>query len=185
MAVEIPFQKDLEFEYGRSTQHILVTHTHADHSPGCSLLQQHTDAKTYAMGKHGLGRVRDDSEFGADWDFTPDVQLSDGDELRTNEWSLSSVYTPGHAANHLSFYLAQENALFCGDAVMGWSTTIVSPPDGNMLEYMNTLERLLQRNDEFYYPTHGAPIEQAKGYVQALYEHRLERQQQVITGDLQ
>jgi len=237
MTVDIPFQKHLEFEYGRVDQlsplvrrviannpsaftfygtgtyivgrnkvaiidpgpadsdhidailkatrgetitHILVTHTHLDHSPGCVLLQKHTDAKTYAFGKHGLGRTRDESDFGADWQFVPDEKLADGQILESESWSLTSVFSPGHAANHLSFYLPLERALFCGDAVMGWSTTIVSPPDGNMVDYMHTLDRLLARDDDIYYPTHGAPITAPANYVQALYDHRLEREQQVI-----
>ena len=237
MAVDIPFQKHLEFEYGKVDQlsplirrviannpspftlhgtgtyivgrdkvavidpgpadpahidailkatrgesitHILVTHTHTDHSPGCALLQQHTDANTFAFGVHGLGRTRDESDFGADWQFVPDKKLTDGETLESESWSLTSVFSPGHAANHLSFYLAQERALFCGDAVMGWSTTIVSPPDGNMVDYMQTLERLLLREDNTYYPTHGAPITAPNDYVRALYNHRLEREQQVM-----
>ncbi len=238
MAVEIPFQKDLNFEYGKADQlsplirrviaknpspftfygtgtyivgrgqvavidpgpadqnhidsilaalqnevisHIFVTHTHVDHSPGCVLLQQQVDAKTYAYARHGddSGRERDDSEFGADWDFKPDVLLEDGESIQTQTWSLEAIFTPGHASNHLSFYLPQERALFCGDAVMGWSTTIVSPPDGNMVDYMKTLDRLLERDDAIYYPTHGAPIEKPDTFVRALYQHRLEREQQV------
>ena len=237
MAVDIPFQKHLEFEYGEVDQlspkvrrvvannpsrftfygtgtyivgsgkvaiidpgpsdpahidailkatngetitHILVTHTHLDHSPGCGLLQQHTDANTYAFGKHGLGRAEDESDFGADWLFDPDEKLADGETIDSENWSLTAVYSPGHATNHLSFYLSSERALFCGDAVMGWSTTIVSPPDGNMVDYMQTLDRLLARDDNIYYPTHGAPIASPHNYVQALYDHRLEREQQVI-----
>ncbi len=237
MAVQIPFQKNLEFAYGVADQlsplvrrviadnpsaftlfgtgtyivgrgnvaiidpgpadqthidailsatqgeritHIFVTHTHVDHSPGCELLQQSTTAKTYALGRHGMGRERDESEFGADWNFNPDVLLTDGETVAGDQWSLSCVFSPGHAANHLSFYLEQEGALFCGDAVMGWSTTIVSPPDGNMHDYMNTLKKLRARQDNIYYPTHGAPIERPGAYIQALYDHRLEREQQVI-----
>lgn len=237
MAVDIPFQKTLEFEYGKVDQlsplvrrviannpsaytffgtgtyiigreklavidpgpaderhiaalldatqgetitHILVTHTHLDHSPGCALLQRYTDARTYAYSSHGHGRVRDQEDFGADWDFTPDVSVADGEALVSDHWSLTGVYTPGHAANHLSFYLEQERALFCGDAVMGWSTTIVSPPDGNMVDYMKTLDLLRARDDSIYYPTHGAPIKSPAPYVQALYEHRLEREKQVM-----
>lgn len=170
---------------GKNVSHILVTHTHSDHSPGCALLQQHVDAKTYALGVHGQGstgkvRPRDNTEFGADWDFKPDVMLKDGETLSSSEWSLTGLHTPGHATNHLSFYLAQENALFCGDAVMGWSTTIVSPPDGNMIEYMHTLELLLERKDDIYYPTHGAPIKKPKDFVRSLYDHRLEREQQIL-----
>jgi len=118
---------------GEVISHIFVTHTHVDHSPGCALLQQHVNAKTYAYACHGK-----------------------------EDWSLTGVFTPGHAANHMGFYLPQERALFCGDAVMGWSTTIVSPPDGNMVAYMHTLDRLLARDDDIYYPTHGAPIPNPK-----------------------
>lgn len=160
--------------------HIFITHTHIDHSPGCALLQQHTDAPSYAYARHGLGRLRDDSDFGADWNFIPDTLLADGQSTVSDTWSLEGLFTPGHAANHLSFYLPQERALFCGDAVMGWSTTLVSPPDGNMVDYMKTLNRLLVRDDVVYYPTHGAPIQSPAPYVQVLYQHRLEREQQVI-----
>ena len=237
MAVDIPFQKHLDFEYGQVDQlsplvrrviaenpgpftfygtgtyivgrgqvavidpgpadqqhidailaatqgevisHIFVTHTHVDHSPGCALLQQHVNAKTYAYACHGPGRERDDSDFGADWNFQPDVLIADDETVAKEDWSLTGVFTPGHAANHMGFYLPQERALFCGDAVMGWSTTIVSPPDGNMVAYMHTLDRLLARDDDIYYPTHGAPIPNPKPYVQALHQHRLEREQQVI-----
>ena len=237
MVVQIPFQKHLDFEYGKVDQlsplirrviadnpspftlfgtgtyivgrgqvavidpgpadqkhidailaatkgevitHIFVTHTHVDHSPGCALLQQHTAAPNYAYARHGSGRERDDSDFGADWDFTPDILLADDESVESDTWSLSALFTPGHASHHLSFYLSQERALFCGDAVMGWSTTIVSPPDGNMVDYMKTLQRLLERDDAVYYPTHGAPIQTPGPYLQALYQHRLEREQQVI-----
>lgn len=236
MAVEIPFQKNLDFDYGKADQlsplirrviaenpspftfygtgtyivgrgqvavidpgpadqnhidsilaalqdevitHIFVTHTHVDHSPGCVLLQQQVNAKTHAYARHGSGRERDESDFGADWDFNPDVMLKDGESIGSETWSLEAVFTPGHASNHLSFYLPQEQALFCGDAVMGWSTTIVSPPDGNMVDYMKTLDRLLERDDSVYYPTHGAPIQNPDPFVRALYQHRLEREQQV------
>ncbi len=237
MAVEIPFQKKLDFEYGKVDRlspmvrrviaenpspftfygtgtyiigtgqvavidpgpadqkhieavlsatrgeeitHIFVTHTHVDHSPGCALLQQQVDAKTHAYACHASGSKRDDSDFGADWDFRPDVQLADNQTIALGDWRLTSVHTPGHASNHLSFYLPQEQALFCGDAVMGWSTTIVSPPDGNMVEYMKTLGRLITREDAIYYPTHGAPIQNPQRFVQALYQHRLEREKQVV-----
>jgi len=165
---------------GQEITHILVTHTHLDHSAGCKLLQQHTNAKTYALGKHGAGRKNDPNEFGADWNFVPDELLVDSQIIKNNEWSLTAVHTPGHAANHLSFYFSQEDALFCGDVVMGWSSTIVSPPDGNMTDYMRTLALLLERTERVYYPTHGAPIENPRPYVRLLYEHRVEREEQVL-----
>ena len=165
---------------GERISHILVTHTHSDHSPGCGLLQRLCDAKTYGYGRHGLGRSGQADEFGADYDFTPDVLLADNELVTSNDWSLQAVFTPGHAANHLSFYLPQENALFCGDAVMGWSTTIVAPPDGSMKDYMETLDLLMQRHDDLYYPTHGSPVRNPQEYLQALYQHRVEREQQAL-----
>jgi len=165
---------------GQEITHILITHTHLDHSAGCKLLQQHTDAKTYALGKHGADRENDPNEFGADWSFVPDELLVDSQTINNSQWSLTAVHTPGHAANHLSFYFSQEDALFCGDVVMGWSSTIVSPPDGNMTDYMHTLALLLERNESIYYPTHGAPIDNPQPYVRLLHKHRLEREEQVI-----
>ncbi len=159
---------------GETITRILVTHTHIDHSPGCALLQAQCDALTYAYGPHGIG------DFGADTEFTPDVLLADGETVQVGGLTLEALYTPGHASNHLSYFLQQENALFCGDVVMGWSTTIVVPPDGNMKAYMASLERLLQRDDSTYYPTHGAPLDNPRVYVQALAEHRRERERQVL-----
>lgn len=165
---------------GETISHILVTHTHIDHSPGCRLLQKKCDAQTWAYGSHGLGKPRNDAEFGADYDFKPDVIVTDGQTIEGADWSLRCVHTPGHAANHLSFWLKQENALFCGDAVMGWSTTIVSPPDGNMKDYMDTLALLKARDDKIFYPTHGSPVTNPQEYLKALYQHRVEREEQAL-----
>lgn len=174
-ADEAHIQALLEAIGGERITHILVTHTHMDHSPGCALLQRYCDAPTYGFGPHGTG------DFGADLDFHPDVLLAHGDMLRVGDLALEAVYTPGHASNHLSFGLPQEQALFCGDIVMGWSSTIVVLPDGNMKSYMSSLERLMQREDSVYYPTHGAPVNNPQAYVRALYEHRQKREQQVVT----
>jgi glyoxylase-like metal-dependent hydrolase (beta-lactamase superfamily II) len=165
----------LQATAGETISHILVTHRHVDHSPGCALLQQHTDADTWAWASDST-----DGGFGLDTQFTPDHTLADGDSLSSDQWQLDCLYTPGHASDHLSFYLPAENALFCGDVVMGWSTTIVSPPDGNMAQYMASLQRLRARTDAIYYPTHGAPIEKPQTYVEQLYQHRIERENQVI-----
>lgn len=173
-ADETHIQALLEATNGERIEHILVTHTHMDHSPGCALLKQYCDAPTYAYGPHGSG------EFGADLEFHPDILLTDKDQLRVGDLTLEAVHTPGHASNHLSFGLAQEQALFCGDVVMGWSSTIVVPPDGNMKSYMASLKLLMRRDDSVYYPTHGAPIDNPQLFVSALYEHRRERAQQVL-----
>ncbi len=163
---------------GESITHILVTHTHIDHSPGCRYLQRHCDAPSYAFGPHGV--TESGGGFGADLDFQPDHRLQDGETLSIGDLDVQAVHTPGHASNHLSFYLSAENALFCGDVVMGWSTTIVSPPDGNMKDYMASLQTLLQRDDSVYYPTHGAPIPNPLAYVRQLHAHRTERENQVL-----
>ncbi|OED37459.1 MBL fold metallo-hydrolase [Chromatiales bacterium (ex Bugula neritina AB1)] len=176
----------LEATAGETITHILVTHTHMDHSPACRMLQQHCDARTWGFGPHGFGRPQvAEGEFGADDDFIPDFRVTDGQMIKGGStadggWTLECIHTPGHASNHLSFHLAVENALFCGDAVMGWSTTIVSPPDGNMKEYLSTLALLSNRDDQIYYPTHGAPITRPGEFVSALQEHRREREQQVL-----
>lgn len=162
---------------GERISHILITHTHIDHSPGCKLLQQHCDAQSWAMGPHGLGRLSVDAS-GGDFEFTPDQTITDGQIIAGGDWSVECLYTPGHSINHMSFALS-DDVLLCGDLVMGWSTTIVSPPDGNMKDYMHSLERLLERTDRVLYPSHGGAIESPREYVHSLYDHRMQRIDQV------
>lgn len=167
---------------GEEITHILVTHTHMDHSPGCRLLKEHCDANTYAYGPHGAGKLEQgvQVEEGGDMDFTPDVVVKDGDIVTAETWSAECVYTPGHTSNHMCFQLQSEKALFTGDHVMGWSTSIISPPDGDMKAYMESLEKLLERDDQVYWPTHGPAITDTDGHVRAFIEHRREREQQVL-----
>ena len=169
---------------GETVSHVLVTHTHRDHSPGCALLRRFTPAPTYGFGPHGSGgsRAGDETvvvEEGADLDFAPDVEVRDGDVIQCGGFSFECVYTPGHTSNHMCFRLREERALFCGDHVMGWSTTIVSPPDGHMGTYIASLERLLEDDDGSYWPTHGAPICNPKPHVESLVRHRRLRARQV------
>jgi glyoxylase-like metal-dependent hydrolase (beta-lactamase superfamily II) len=167
---------------GETITHILVTHTHRDHSPGCRLLQQQCAAKTYAYGPHGSGQ-REDSvkiEEGADLDFRPDVEVRHGDVIEGRNWSVECVYTPGHTSNHMCYALREEQALFTGDHVMAWSTSVISPPDGDMRAYMESLELLLERDDRIYWPTHGPAVEEPKAHVHAFIAHRREREQQVL-----
>jgi glyoxylase-like metal-dependent hydrolase (beta-lactamase superfamily II) len=142
---------------GEEVSHILVTHTHMDHSPGCRPLQAKTGAPTYAYGPHGAGKMEQgvQVEEGGDMDFEPDHLVTHGDIIRGEDWTVECVYTPGHTSNHLCFALQEQKALFTGDHVMGWSTSIISPPDGDMADYMQSLELLLERDDEIYWPTHG------------------------------
>jgi glyoxylase-like metal-dependent hydrolase (beta-lactamase superfamily II) len=164
---------------GEEVTHLLVTHTHRDHSPATAALQRATGAPTFGFGPHGTRRAGPAVEEGADYDFAPDHRLTDGDALAGEGWTIEAVHTPGHTSNHLCFALAEERALFCGDHVMGWSTTVVSPPDGDMAAYVASLHKLLERGDRIYYPTHGAPIAEPTSFVRALIEHRAERERQI------
>lgn len=163
---------------GETVTHIVVTHTHLDHSPGAALLQARTGATVYGCAPHGA--EGETVEAGADHDFVPDRQLADGDTIAGPGWTLSALHTPGHTANHLCYCLAQEQSLFTGDHVMGWSTSVISPPDGDMAQYVASLELLLPRRDRVYYPTHGAPIAAPQAYVEQLIEHRREREEQIL-----
>jgi glyoxylase-like metal-dependent hydrolase (beta-lactamase superfamily II) len=113
-------------------------------------------------------------------DFEPDHLVTHGDIIRGEDWTVECVYTPGHTSNHLCFALQEQKALFTGDHVMGWSTSIISPPDGDMADYMQSLELLLERDDEIYWPTHGPSIIDPKTHVRAYIDHRLEREQQIL-----
>jgi glyoxylase-like metal-dependent hydrolase (beta-lactamase superfamily II) len=119
-------------------------------------------------------------EEGADRDFAPDVSVRDGDIIKGDGYSFVCVHTPGHTSNHICYALEQEQALFSGDHVMGWSTTVVAPPDGDMTAYMRSLERLLARDDRVYWPTHGGAILNPKDYVSALLRHRRAREAQIV-----
>ena len=153
-----------------------------DHSPGCRLLQAKTGAQTYAYGPHGAGKIKEgvQVEEGGDMDFAPDHLVKHGDILGGRDWTVECVYTPGHTSNHMCFALQEQKALFTGDHVMGWSTSIVSPPDGDMAAYMDSLKLLLGRDDEVYWPTHGPSIIDPKTHVQAFIDHRLERERQIL-----
>jgi glyoxylase-like metal-dependent hydrolase (beta-lactamase superfamily II) len=160
--------------------HLLITHTHRDHSPASAPLKAMTGAPTFGFGPHGMGADGEAVvEEGGDMDFRPDHVLRDGDQVHGDGWTLTAVHTPGHTSNHLCFALDQERALFTGDHVMGWSTTVISPPDGDMAAYFSSLERLLDRDDEIYYPTHGAPVLSPKPLVQGLIDHRHQREAQI------
>lgn len=172
---------------GETVSHILVTHTHRDHSPASLPLQRITGAPILAFGPHGSGRAEiqghgDEVEEGADHDFRPDRELRDGDMIQGDGWTLTAVHTPGHTSNHLCFALEEEKALFSGDHVMGWSTTIISPPDGDMAAYMRSLRKLLARDDVVYWPTHGPAIRNPQDFVAGLIAHREEREHKILAA---
>jgi glyoxylase-like metal-dependent hydrolase (beta-lactamase superfamily II) len=140
---------------GETIEHILITHTHPDHWPAADAVQRASGAKIYG--------------------FEMDETMRDGDVLQGPDWHLTAVHTPGHTSDHLSFSLDEQRVLFTGDHVMGWSTSVIIPPDGNMGAYMNSLAKLLHRNDEIYLPTHGPAILEPKPYVRSFIKHRRER----------
>lgn len=160
----------LEAVRGETVSHILVTHSHADHSPLTAKLQAATGAKTYAYGGVAPGTttgLRLDSSI--DHGFVPDVTVADGDIIEGQNWSLEALHTPGHMSNHMCFALAQEKALFAGDHVMAWATSVIAPPDGDMGQYLASLRKLLDRDDEVYFPSHGPskrdPLPLVRGYL--------------------
>jgi glyoxylase-like metal-dependent hydrolase (beta-lactamase superfamily II) len=167
---------------GKRVTHILITHTHSDHSPAAQPLKEWSGAPTYGFGPHGSGKTEDSVkvEEGGDREFVPDVGVRDGDRIEGDGFTFDCVYTPGHTSNHMCYALAEEKALFTGDHVMGWSTTVVTPPDGDMAEYMASLRKLLARDDRILYPTHGAPIREPKPFLEAYIAHRLEREAQIL-----
>jgi glyoxylase-like metal-dependent hydrolase (beta-lactamase superfamily II) len=160
---------------------ILVTHCHADHSPLAAWLQEVSGAPTYAFGPHGLVDETDDvvTEEAIDLSFAPDVALADGAAIEGPGWTIEAVHTPGHTSNHLCFGLIEERALFTGDHVMGWSTTVIAPPDGDMAAYLASLEKVLSRDDATLWPTHGGPVTEPQPFVAAYLAHRREREAQV------
>jgi glyoxylase-like metal-dependent hydrolase (beta-lactamase superfamily II) len=160
--------------------HILITHTHRDHSPGAAALKSATGAATYGFGPHPVQPGSPVVEEGGDHAFRPDFVLRDGDVVHGGDWTADAVYTPGHLSNHLCFGVREDKALLSGDHVMGWSTTVISPPDGDMRSYMASLDKLLTRDDELLIPTHGAEVRDPKAFVRAYAEHRRERERQIL-----
>jgi glyoxylase-like metal-dependent hydrolase (beta-lactamase superfamily II) len=171
---------------GETISHILITHTHLDHSPAAAAVKRATGARTYGFGPHGSGRAEDRSgvggvtEEGGDHAFVPDEEMREGDAAEGPGWRLQAVHTPGHTSNHLCFALAEEQALFTGDHVMGWSTSVIAPPDGDMAAYMRSLAKLMERDDAVFWPTHGPPIPDPKPFVQAFIAHRHERAEAIL-----
>ena len=162
---------------GETVTHILVTHTHMDHSPAAALLKARTGGAVVGARHRPLPPGTPSEAIQPD--FAPDIVVTDGATVAGDGWTLTAVATPGHMSNHHCYALAGENALFSGDHVMGWNTTVVSPPDGNMAEYLASLERCLARDDARYWPGHGPAIDEPRAYVRALLAHRRMRETEI------
>ena len=168
----------------RRVSHIVITHTHRDHTDGLPALLAATGAKTAGFGRQVANRGSKStspsgSEF-VDKDFVPDVPMVDGDVLEGNGWSLTALFTPGHAPDHLCFALGDTGILFSGDHVMGWNTSVVAPPEGSMGDYIRSLEKLTGRTDRIYLPGHGGQVEDPQRLVKAFLLHRRMREQSIL-----
>ena len=163
---------------GRRVAAITCTHTHRDHSPAARPLAERTGAQIIGCAALALETVGPRADASFDGDYRPDRELADGEAIEVNGERIIAVATPGHTSNHLCF--AWRGALFSGDHVMGWSTTVVVPPDGDMAAYMQSLDKLRQRDDRAYYPAHGPPVDKPQQYVRHLVGHRLQREKQIL-----
>lgn len=166
----------------KPVSHILITHTHRDHSPLARRLKALTGAATFGFGPHArhAPAPSEGLDASSDHDFVPDMAVKDRDAIAGDGWTFEAVHTPGHTSNHMAFALKEENALFCGDHVMAWSTTVVAPPDGDMGLYLQSLERLLKRTEQVYWPTHGPPKKDPLPLVRALIAHRRMREGAIL-----
>jgi glyoxylase-like metal-dependent hydrolase (beta-lactamase superfamily II) len=170
---------------GERVSHILVTHTHSDHSPAAAPLREATGARLVGCGPHRAARPLESGETNmlegsGDRTYAPDEEMRDGDAVTGPGWTLRAVATPGHTANHLAFALPEEKALFSGDHVMAWSTSFVGPPDGSMSDYMLSLEKVRGRDDIVYWPGHGGPLREPQRFVRGLISHRRQRENMIL-----
>lgn len=165
---------------GQKITAILCTHTHRDHSPAAAPLKEATGAPIIGCAPLALADdgPRADSAF--DTDYAPDHVMADGETVAGDGWTLEAVATPGHTSNHLCYALLESHALFTGDHVMAWSTSVVSPPDGDMAAYMASLSRLYERADRIYYPAHGPAVTKPRQLVRGMLGHRKQRERQIL-----
>ena len=165
---------------GERVTAIMCTHTHRDHSPAAPALKAATGGPIIGCAPLVLDDSGPRADAAFDRTYAPDRVLADGERITGPGWTLEAVATPGHTSNHLCYALIESGALFTGDHVMGWSTTVVSPPDGDMADYMASLDRLMQRQDNVYYPAHGDPVERPQRFVRGLAGHRKQREGQIL-----
>ena len=165
---------------GEVVSHHVITHTHMDHSPGATPLKARLGGRIVGCAPLILSDDGPRADAGFDPDYAPDGVLADGEAISGPGWTLRALHTPGHTSNHLCFALEEEGVLFTGDHVMGWSTTVVAPPDGDMAAYMRSLQRLQDREDRRYFPTHGPAVEEPQRFVRGLIAHRRQREGQIM-----
>ncbi|WP_210497179.1 MBL fold metallo-hydrolase [Microvirga antarctica] len=170
---------------GETVTHILVTHTHKDHSPAARAVKAATGATLVGCGLHRSARELARGEVSrleasSDKEYAPDWEMLDGEAIAGRGWTLGALATPGHMANHLAFTLSEEASLFSGDHVMAWSTSVVAPPDGSMSDYMASLDKLRGRDETIYWPGHGGPVRDPQRFVRALSHHRRQREVSIL-----
>ena len=165
---------------GRPVVAILCTHTHRDHSPASRAVQAATGAPIIGCAPLALDDDGPRADAAFDRDYAPDRVLGDGERVKGAGWTLTAVATPGHTSNHLCFALEESGALFTGDHVMGWSTSVIAPPDGDMSSYMASLDKLLARNDRVYYPAHGPEVDKPQRLGRGMMGHRKQREGQIL-----
>ena len=181
--IEEHFQALVQALEGETVTHVLVTHSHMDHSPLAKRLAEWAGCAVFARGPAYPTASQIRMEAGDDLDFKPDVGVRDGWECSGPGWTVEGIETPGHTANHMCYALKEENALFSGDHIMGWSTSIVSPPDGHMGSYIDSLRKVQRRDFGIIYPSHGAPIkEDPNGFIEAYIQHRMVREQSILNA---
>jgi glyoxylase-like metal-dependent hydrolase (beta-lactamase superfamily II) len=174
----------LEAIDGEKLSCILVTHTHRDHSPAARGLKEATGARIIGCAPYApRADIRVEGpglDASHDAAHAPDIVMKDGDRVELGGATIEALETPGHTQNHLCFALVEEKALFTGDHIMGWSTTVVAPPDGSMTDYMASIERLRRRDDDVYWPGHGDPVRDPGRYLRALAHHRRAREAAIL-----
>lgn len=170
---------------GETVTHIFVTHTHRDHSPGAAAIKAATGATVFAEGPHRAARASHENEkpvleAGIDRDFRPDVAIEDGAVVEGDGWALEAIAVPGHTANHMVFAWPGRGLIFVGDHIMGWSTSVVAPPDGAMADYMASLGKIAAREEDVYFPAHGPHISEARRYARHYIRHRQAREASIL-----
>lgn len=169
---------------GETLRYVLVTHTHCDHSPAAAVLRERTGATVAGCAPYApppdIAYAGPGLDASHDRAYAPDRALEDGETLALGAATIETLATPGHTANHLCFALREEKALFTGDHIMAWSTTVVAPPDGSMRDYMASIERMRARDDRIYWPGHGGPVRHPQRYLRALVHHRHARESAIL-----